>query len=157
LSTFSWLMNEAFNLYIVITYAAHSHGDHEGGSQWRYYILGWSKSTFIYKTIHPMSQWPSRSNYAFISKTVRPNFTNILSTLNLVLTKVKVRNFSQTWFTIQGHVTMRSSWSQQSSTQNCGPYLFSLLFSQLLLVVVVASMLGISMSTYEIHFLDKFF
>ncbi len=43
LATFSWLMNEAFNLYIVITYAAHSHGDHEGGSQWRYYILGWSK------------------------------------------------------------------------------------------------------------------
>ena len=43
LATFSWLMNEAFNLYIVITYAAHSHGDQEGGSQWRYYILGWSK------------------------------------------------------------------------------------------------------------------
>lgn len=43
LATFSWLMNEAFNLYIVITYAAHSHGDQEGGSQWRYYILGWSE------------------------------------------------------------------------------------------------------------------
>ena len=44
LATFSWLMNEAFNLYIVITYAAHAHGEHhESSSQWRYYILGWSK------------------------------------------------------------------------------------------------------------------
>jgi hypothetical protein len=44
LATFSWLMNEAFNLYIIITYAAHSHGEHtEGGSQWRFYILGWGK------------------------------------------------------------------------------------------------------------------
>ncbi|CAH1794754.1 unnamed protein product [Owenia fusiformis] len=42
LSTFSWLMNEAFNLYIVITYAAHSHGEHQQeGTQWRYYIIGW--------------------------------------------------------------------------------------------------------------------
>ena len=43
LASFSWLMNEAFNLYIVITYAAHSHGESESNSQWRYYILGWGK------------------------------------------------------------------------------------------------------------------
>ncbi|XP_023931599.1 adhesion G protein-coupled receptor L2 [Lingula anatina] len=42
LTTFSWMMNEAFNLYIKITYAAHSHGPvSESGSIWRYYILGW--------------------------------------------------------------------------------------------------------------------
>ncbi|XP_064634672.1 adhesion G protein-coupled receptor L1-like [Lineus longissimus] len=41
LASFSWLMNEAFNLYIVITYAAHSHGEHTDSSLWRYYILGW--------------------------------------------------------------------------------------------------------------------
>ena len=41
LSTFLWLMNEAFNLYIVITYAAHSHGEPtEGASTVRYYVLG---------------------------------------------------------------------------------------------------------------------
>ncbi|VDI57656.1 latrophilin 2 [Mytilus galloprovincialis] len=42
LSTYSWLMNEAFNLYIVITYSAHSHGElNESGGQVRYYFLGW--------------------------------------------------------------------------------------------------------------------
>ncbi|XP_074649069.1 adhesion G protein-coupled receptor L3-like [Tubulanus polymorphus] len=41
LAAFSWLMNEAFNLYIVITYAAHSHGEHTESSMWRYYLLGW--------------------------------------------------------------------------------------------------------------------
>ena len=36
-------MNEAFNLYIVITYAAHSRTEQadEGGSLLRYYLLGW--------------------------------------------------------------------------------------------------------------------
>ena len=44
LSTFLWLMNEAFNLYILITYAAHAHGEQaEGGSDWRYYLLGWGE------------------------------------------------------------------------------------------------------------------
>ncbi|CAD5123647.1 DgyrCDS11973 [Dimorphilus gyrociliatus] len=43
ISSFAWLMNEAFNLYTVITYAAHSHSESsaESSSQWRYYILGW--------------------------------------------------------------------------------------------------------------------
>ncbi|XP_048760884.1 adhesion G protein-coupled receptor L2-like isoform X2 [Ostrea edulis] len=43
LSNFSWLMNEAFNQYIVITYAAHSHSDQlaDNGSMIRYYVLGW--------------------------------------------------------------------------------------------------------------------
>lgn len=43
LSTFAWLMNEAFNLYTVVTYAAHAHGSEqtEGGSLWRYYVIGW--------------------------------------------------------------------------------------------------------------------
>jgi len=44
LANFSWLMNEAFNLYIVITYSSHAHDGHnESGSMLRYYILGWSK------------------------------------------------------------------------------------------------------------------
>ena len=36
-------MNEAFNLYTVVTYAAHAHGSEqtEGGSLWRYYVIGW--------------------------------------------------------------------------------------------------------------------
>ncbi|KAJ8318311.1 hypothetical protein KUTeg_003402 [Tegillarca granosa] len=43
LSTFCWLMNEAFNLYIVITYSAHSHGElTDSGSLLRYYVLGWA-------------------------------------------------------------------------------------------------------------------
>ncbi|XP_052265655.1 adhesion G protein-coupled receptor L2-like [Dreissena polymorpha] len=42
LAAFAWLMNEAFNLYIVITYSSHSHdGNSEAGSMLRYYILGW--------------------------------------------------------------------------------------------------------------------
>ncbi|KAL4240048.1 latrotoxin receptor [Mactra antiquata] len=42
LANFSWLMNEAFNLYIVITYSSHAHDGHnESGSLLRYYILGW--------------------------------------------------------------------------------------------------------------------
>ncbi|KAL8609771.1 hypothetical protein ACOMHN_042810 [Nucella lapillus] len=42
LTTYSWVMNEAFNLYIVVTYSAHSKSDTtETGSMLRYYILGW--------------------------------------------------------------------------------------------------------------------
>lgn len=42
LATYCWVMNEAFNLYIVITYSAHSHRDtNESGSLMRYYIIGW--------------------------------------------------------------------------------------------------------------------
>ncbi|XP_064617683.1 LOW QUALITY PROTEIN: adhesion G protein-coupled receptor L2-like [Liolophura sinensis] len=43
LASFAWIMNEAFNLYIMITYTAHSQGDHvpDSGSNLRYYILGW--------------------------------------------------------------------------------------------------------------------
>ena len=52
LAAFSWLMNEAFNLYIVITYAAHSHGEHTESSLWRYYILGWSKWPVNFLDLH---------------------------------------------------------------------------------------------------------
>ena len=40
---FAWLMNEAFNLYISITYAAHQSSPvNDNGSQWRtFYLLGW--------------------------------------------------------------------------------------------------------------------
>ncbi|XP_053392532.1 adhesion G protein-coupled receptor L2-like [Mercenaria mercenaria] len=41
LANFSWLMNEAFNLYIVITYSSHAHDGNNEGSLVRYYILGW--------------------------------------------------------------------------------------------------------------------
>ncbi|KAK3761610.1 hypothetical protein RRG08_040305 [Elysia crispata] len=43
LATYSWLMNEAFNLYIVITYSAHNPSDitDAAGSMIKYYILGW--------------------------------------------------------------------------------------------------------------------
>lgn len=35
-------MNETVSLYTVIVYAAQSKGEHmEGGSNLRYYILGW--------------------------------------------------------------------------------------------------------------------
>ncbi|KAI0236959.1 Adhesion G protein-coupled receptor B3 [Lamellibrachia satsuma] len=48
LATFQWLLNAAFNLYIVITYAVHSHGEHtDGGSQYRYYVLGWVQPAVI--------------------------------------------------------------------------------------------------------------
>ena len=60
LSSFCWLMNEAFNLYILITYSTHSRTEHldEGGSMLKYYIIGWGKmfklnyfpvSVFFYK------------------------------------------------------------------------------------------------------------
>jgi hypothetical protein len=54
LSNFSWLMNEAFNQYIVITYAAHSHSDQltDNGSMIRYYILGWRKSHCFIHTFY---------------------------------------------------------------------------------------------------------
>ena len=39
---FAWLMNEAFNLYITITYAAHQSSPiNDTGSQWRFYLLGY--------------------------------------------------------------------------------------------------------------------
>jgi hypothetical protein len=39
---FAWLMNEAFNLYITITYAAHqSTPMNDTSSQLRFYLLGW--------------------------------------------------------------------------------------------------------------------
>ena len=40
---FAWLMNEAFNLYISLTYAAHQSSpvSDSGGSQFRLYLLGW--------------------------------------------------------------------------------------------------------------------
>ncbi|CAG5122306.1 unnamed protein product, partial [Candidula unifasciata] len=42
LATYSWVMNEAFNLYIVITYSAHNPSDlNDSGSMIRYYVLGW--------------------------------------------------------------------------------------------------------------------
>ena len=39
----AWLMNEAFNLYISITYAAHQSSPmDDNASQWRtFYLLGW--------------------------------------------------------------------------------------------------------------------
>jgi 7 transmembrane receptor (Secretin family) len=49
LASFLWLMNEAFNLYMAIAYAAHSHGEHtDGGAQWRFYILGWSEHIILW-------------------------------------------------------------------------------------------------------------
>ncbi|ESO83436.1 hypothetical protein LOTGIDRAFT_169300 [Lottia gigantea] len=42
LTNYTWLMNEAFNLYIIITYSAHSQTDlNDSGSMLRYYIIGW--------------------------------------------------------------------------------------------------------------------
>lgn len=42
LAVFAWLMNEAFNLYITITYAAHQSTPlTDSSSQWRFYLLGW--------------------------------------------------------------------------------------------------------------------
>lgn len=39
---FAWLLNEAFNLYITITYAAHqSTPMNDTSSQLRFYLLGW--------------------------------------------------------------------------------------------------------------------
>jgi len=39
---FAWLMNEAFNLYISITYAAHQTSVNDNVSQLRtFYLLGW--------------------------------------------------------------------------------------------------------------------
>ncbi|KAK7004653.1 latrophilin-3, partial [Biomphalaria glabrata] len=42
LTNYSWVMNEAFNLYIVITYSTHNPSDlTDSGSMIRYYVLGW--------------------------------------------------------------------------------------------------------------------
>lgn len=44
---FAWLLNEAFNLYITITYAAHqSTPMNDTGSQLRFYLLGWLLPAF---------------------------------------------------------------------------------------------------------------
>lgn len=44
LATYSWVMNEAFNLYIVITYSTHNPSDlNDSGSMIRYYVLGWGE------------------------------------------------------------------------------------------------------------------
>ena len=45
---FAWLMNEAFNLYITITYAAHQSSPiNDTGSQWRFYLLGYLLPAFM--------------------------------------------------------------------------------------------------------------
>lgn len=46
---FAWLLNEAFNLYITITYAAHqsTHMSTDTGSQLRFYLLGWLLPAFV--------------------------------------------------------------------------------------------------------------
>ena len=45
---FAWLMNEAFNLYITITYAAHQLTPiNDQGPQWRFYLIGWVFPAFI--------------------------------------------------------------------------------------------------------------
>ncbi|CAF0710943.1 unnamed protein product [Brachionus calyciflorus] len=42
ITVFAWLMNEAFNLYITITYAAHQSTPlSESSSLWKFYLLGW--------------------------------------------------------------------------------------------------------------------
>lgn len=42
IAIFAWIMNEAFNLYITITYAAHQTSPlNDSGSQWKFYLLGW--------------------------------------------------------------------------------------------------------------------
>lgn len=41
---YSWLMNEAFNVYISITYTAHNQNTQENSGLWRYYIIGWGES-----------------------------------------------------------------------------------------------------------------
>lgn len=42
IAVFAWLMNEAFNLYITITYAAHQSSPlNDSSSQWKFYLLGW--------------------------------------------------------------------------------------------------------------------
>ena len=49
-------MNEAFNLYIVITYSAHSHSEpNESGGQVRYYFLGWGKSGLVVNIYLPLN------------------------------------------------------------------------------------------------------
>jgi hypothetical protein len=41
-------MNEAFNLYITITYAAHQAGPvTEAAPQWRFYLIGWGLPVVI--------------------------------------------------------------------------------------------------------------
>ncbi len=41
-------MNEAFNLYITITYAAHQSSPiNDHGSQWRFYLLGYVLPAFM--------------------------------------------------------------------------------------------------------------
>ncbi|XP_076456593.1 cadherin EGF LAG seven-pass G-type receptor 1-like [Babylonia areolata] len=43
LTTYLWVMNEAFNMYIVITYSAISKSDlTDSGSIFRYYVIGWA-------------------------------------------------------------------------------------------------------------------
>ena len=69
LANFSWLMNEAFNLYIVITYSSHAHGQqNDSGSLVRYYILGWSESIEV----------------AFISQKTAPSSLSFLSADDLL-------------------------------------------------------------------------
>ena len=46
---FCWLLNEGVNMYIMVTYSAHSKSQQaeQEGPQWKYYIIGWIIPTII--------------------------------------------------------------------------------------------------------------
>ena len=53
LSSYAWLMNEVFNLYIVITYSTHNANDvTEIGSMSRYYVIGWGMTFYEHLAVY---------------------------------------------------------------------------------------------------------
>lgn len=78
-STFCWLMNESFNLYILITYAAHSRSNdqfEDEQSMLKYHVIGWILPLF------------------FVGAYYAGNYNNYLSEVMCFITMKKI------WFLI---------------------------------------------------------
>ena len=73
-------MNEAFNLYITITYAAHQAGPvTEAAPQWRFYLIGWGLPVVIVTT----SGCPARiAASRFLYQLNKTSFHGILYNFN---------------------------------------------------------------------------
>lgn len=69
----AWLMNEAFNLYITITYAAHQSSPlNDSSSTWRFYLLGWAVPAIVVSAL-----LLSKSNFYYDKKLCWFNLENL--------------------------------------------------------------------------------
>ena len=78
LVVFAWLMNEAFNLYITITYAAHQSAPvNDQGSQWRSYLLGYLMRVWLFLSpvLYSVDEIPESARKFMVLNPLYPFFS----------------------------------------------------------------------------------